>query len=660
MTVENKQKVIYWGISCISFAILTMAFNFNFFLLTATFFSFIKLMLKLVPYNVVEILGNATFSVIFICIWTAVSVIYLFSSLNFHNFLISILFSIIAVLSFVAESASRSFDKTAKEKENHFSETQQSTKPLDESQKNYVLFDDVEGNNIIKYEYEDKMFLLENVINTLSGHGGEDLTFSPEPENEYDNKAVAIFLDEAKVGYVYKGKIQDMLNDWIKRNDFFRGYINKINKPENFVTYKIAFYKNKDTFEHKTFSLVKTGKKINEDLKRSDNLELMSEGDAVSVDYDSYDDCFVVYNEDYEEIGELPSSAENFIGEDAKCIGIIESMDYDDNGKPKAKVTIYLLDKAEEISFVADHMSNPDNTDLSDGYVVIDIETTGFSPNKDAIIELAAIKVNNGIVCDKFSSLVNPEREITDLIQNLTGISNEMVSAAPKLQEVLPEYLDFIGNNTIVGHNVRFDINFLQNNTYNAPATSFSNGFVDTLKLSRKYLPQLPNYKLSTVLEHFSIKNETAHRALSDCYATKELFDKLNMFENGILETPIDLKPLEKKNDYHYTLLDVENIDTSNPVYGKYFVFTGSLDHMEREDAKQCVLNLGGLVRSTVSKKTNFLVLGDNSHDIRVKDGISTKQKKAQDLKLNGNDIEIISEDVFYDMLADGGINIYE
>lgn len=287
-----------------------------------------------------------TFVIIFVIVWVFFSVLYLVSSLNFHNFLISILILIllviIAVTLFSVASVSCS-DKTSKEQEKHFSNSQQTTKPLDESQKNYVLFDDVEGNNIIKYEYEDKMFLLENAINTLSGHGGEDLTFSPEPENEYDKKAVAIFLDEAKVGYVYKGKIQDMLNDWIKRDDFFRGYINKINKPENFVTYKIAFYKNKDTFEHKTFSLVKTGKKIDEDTKRSDNLKLLSEGDAVSVDYDSYDDCYVVYNGYYEEIGELPSSAENFIGEDAKCIGIIESMDYDDNDKPKAKVTVYLL-----------------------------------------------------------------------------------------------------------------------------------------------------------------------------------------------------------------------------------------------------------------------------------------------------------------------------
>lgn len=212
----------------------------------------------------------------------------------------------------------------------------------DESIKNYELFDDIVDESILKYKYEESICLDENAIDIVTGHGGEELNFIPEPNNEFDEKAVAIYLHNTKIGYVYKGKIKDMLNDWISRNEIYIGYVNKIFKCENKVTYKIGFYKPMETFESRTFTLVKTNKKIDEDTRRIDNLMYMNEGDPVQIEYNHETYSYIVFDEHYDEIGELPESADNFI-ESNNVIGIVSSLEETDNGKPKAQVTVYKI-----------------------------------------------------------------------------------------------------------------------------------------------------------------------------------------------------------------------------------------------------------------------------------------------------------------------------
>ena len=95
-----------------------------------------------------------------------------------------------------------------------------------------------------------------------------------------------------------------------------------------------------------------------------------------------------------------------------------------------------------------------------------------------------------------------------------------------------------------------------------------------------------------------------------------------------------------------------ENVDPSNPLFGKVCVFTGTLEKMVRKDAMQLVANLGGINADNVTKKTNYLVLGNNDYCSSIKDGKSSKQKKAEKLKLSGQDIEIIPENVFYDIVS--------
>jgi len=95
------------------------------------------------------------------------------------------------------------------------------------------------------------------------------------------------------------------------------------------------------------------------------------------------------------------------------------------------------------------------------GYVALDIETTGLDPSVDEIIELAAIRVRDGVRADTFASLVKPRNTISGFITELTGITNDMVSGAPRVESILPQFCEFIGGDVVVGHNVNFDINFI-------------------------------------------------------------------------------------------------------------------------------------------------------------------------------------------------------
>ena len=149
------------------------------------------------------------------------------------------------------------------------------------------------------------------------------------------------------------------------------------------------------------------------------------------------------------------------------------------------------------------------------GYVVFDLETTGLSPFKDEIIEIGAVKVDKeGQIVDTFTTLVKPARPVSEFIRNLTGISNEMLADAPSIYTALPRFNDFVGDATVIGHNVTFDI-------------AFVNPYIDTLTLTRKVYPGLKSYKLQDLIKEYNLKTYAAHRALADVVATQQLYELL-------------------------------------------------------------------------------------------------------------------------------------
>ncbi len=291
---------------------------------------------------------------------------------------------------------------------------------------------------------------------------------------------------------------------------------------------------------------------------------------------------------------------------------------------------------------------------LADSYTVIDIETTGLSPSFDDIIELSALRVENCAVVSEFSELINPGYQISDFITSLTGITNDMLKDCPKIEDVLPRFLDFLGDDLIVGHNVNFDINFIYDNSESILQKAFSNDFVDTMRLGRRLIDGLDHYRLQDLALYFNVDYSHAHRALEDCKITQTCYEKLKQI---VAQEPEKAEKL--KYTMHYSTARAKSIHTDNtifnedhPLYGKVCVITGELS-MPRKKAMQAIADVGGINADGITKKTNYLIVGTYDYSNYGKDYKSAKMKKAEEYKLNGQDIEIISEDVFFTILSE-------
>lgn len=157
---------------------------------------------------------------------------------------------------------------------------------------------------------------------------------------------------------------------------------------------------------------------------------------------------------------------------------------------------------------------------LPPDYTIIDIETTGLNPEYSEIIEIGALKVRDNIPIDEFNFLIKPTGRISPFITSLTGITEELVEYAPDINYVLPEFIEFIEDDVLVGHNVNFDLAFLYDNASLRINHKLSNDYVDSLYLARKYVKGLPSYKLTSLADYFGIIQDSAHRALDDCKTT--------------------------------------------------------------------------------------------------------------------------------------------
>lgn len=164
---------------------------------------------------------------------------------------------------------------------------------------------------------------------------------------------------------------------------------------------------------------------------------------------------------------------------------------------------------------------------LVDDYVLVDIETTGLSPQRDDIIEIGAIKVKNNEVIDTYNTLINIGRNVPPYITKLTGITTDMIkSDGLETTEVLQSFMEFAGNNIIVGHNVNFDINFIYDKCERYLNKHLTNDFIDTMKIAKR-LVETPNYKLGTLADYFQVDYNGAHRGLKDVEITYEVYNKM-------------------------------------------------------------------------------------------------------------------------------------
>ena len=289
---------------------------------------------------------------------------------------------------------------------------------------------------------------------------------------------------------------------------------------------------------------------------------------------------------------------------------------------------------------------------IIDNYCVLDTETTGFSAYYDEVIEIGILRVRNNVIVDQYSQLIHPEYEIDEFITELTGITNEMVTGMPSIFDVKDDVLNFIGTDVIVGHNTSFDIRFL-NFGFDM---SIPSQYMDTMQFARKLYPELEHHRLIDSCKYLNLSN-SAHRSIADCIATKELYDTIKA---TMADKNLGIGDLWKHShgggkgiDINSITPDAVEINEDSFFFGKHVVFTGKLERMLRQEAMQYVVNLGGILDKGVTKETNFLILGNNDYNAILKGEKSAKHKKAEKLKLAGQDIDIIDEFTFYDILSE-------
>ncbi|MDO5038207.1 PolC-type DNA polymerase III [Clostridium sp.] len=196
---------------------------------------------------------------------------------------------------------------------------------------------------------------------------------------------------------------------------------------------------------------------------------------------------------------------------------------------------------------------------LDDSYVVFDLETTGFSPKNDKIIEIGAVKIREGKIIDRFSEFVNPERNIPYKITELTGISDSMVAEAETIDTLLPKFLKFCEGSVLVAHNAAFDTGFIKYNCRNK-SLKFSFTILDTVPLARFLYPELKKVKLNIVAKHLGISLENHHRAVDDAEATAQIL--LKCFEK--LKEEKEIYDLKSLNNQFLSHIDIKKQPTNH------------------------------------------------------------------------------------------------
>lgn len=165
---------------------------------------------------------------------------------------------------------------------------------------------------------------------------------------------------------------------------------------------------------------------------------------------------------------------------------------------------------------------------LDEKFIVVDIETTGLDPFDGCeIIEIGATEILNGEIVRNHNRLIKPEKEIPEFITGLTNISNEMVENEPSINEVLPKFRKYIGDTTLIAHNAKFDIKFLNYYLRKLGLKEITNYMCTLEMLKRVSSYKGKNKKLATACEYYGIENKNAHRASSDTFATAQLFLKI-------------------------------------------------------------------------------------------------------------------------------------
>ncbi|RSX55631.1 DNA polymerase III subunit epsilon [Bifidobacterium dolichotidis] len=162
---------------------------------------------------------------------------------------------------------------------------------------------------------------------------------------------------------------------------------------------------------------------------------------------------------------------------------------------------------------------------LPTDYVALDLETTGFSPRYEDILEIGAVRVRNGRVAEEFSQLIRPNKQISPKVEQLTGITLDTVRDAPEIGDVIGDFVHWVGDDKLVGHNVRFDVAFLAMAAMRtALGPQFRQPSYDTMSIDKRLFPS-ERHRLADLIVRYGIADTEQHRALSDATQTYQCLE---------------------------------------------------------------------------------------------------------------------------------------
>lgn len=362
---------------------------------------------------------------------------------------------------------------------------------------------------------------------------------------------LAIILYFISLSYLFRKKYWDARR-WYKAIYY---YVDNNNKKSFRFLRKLSLSEQNTEAYRKMISLlngetIMTKNSFEENFKE-DNHTSHSSGDTVYEDNStSYSSESTVYNNVVinQNVTFNASSEENVNVVNNNQVNIVE---YDEDIRMKKEET-----KRYKINYT-DKIYNE--------FIVVDTETTGLDSVEDRIIELCALRYKDGEVVDTFETLIDPEIVIQPHITKINNITNEMVKGKPVIEEVMPKFLEFIGDMPLAAHNAKFDVKFINANLVYLDKR-ITNEVIDTLSISRKIYKDLPNHKLVTIKESLDLNLES-HRANADCIVAAQIYlDYCN--ENYRLEAEaLDVDDSVKMNQYAMELEKAGKIEEAVEKY---------------------------------------------------------------------------------------------
>lgn len=259
-------------------------------------------------------------------------------------------------------------------------------------------------------------------------------------------------------------------------------------------------------------------------------------------------------------------------------------------------------------------------------FIVLDLETTGRNSKVDDICEIAALKIKDGEVVDKFEQLVYIDGEMPEEAEAKHHISQDMLENAPHMKAAMSAFLNFIGTSPVlVGHNIKtFDIKLLERVASACDLAFTYSELIDTLTLARRAWPNLPKYTMDALRERLDLEDCGAHRALKDC---SDVFDLYMRIRHDVAEGKASIQPphrassasgqkwskaWDRKKAKEFTAA-VEEFDESHPLYGKRVVLSGDIEGHSYNEVLQYVCDCGGIPQDSVTRGTDYLIVGSGA-----------------------------------------------